>query len=163
MEKELIEQLYKKYGNALLLYIYSICRDFGVSEELMQETFVKALLSLDGNHSNFKAWLFKVGKNLTINRIRRDKKVIYKDEFKGIPTEENILSDLITNEKNRKLYEAILGLPPGMKQILILHYFSEMSFGKIGEIMSISPGNARNTAYKARLLLRKEMEGEHDI
>lgn len=163
MNKKLLEQLYNDYGNALLLYIYSICRDFGTAEELMQETFVKALLSLSDSHANLKAWLFLVGKNLTLNRMKSDKKVVLIDEIEDLSMDENVLTELITNEKNRKLYQAMLGLPYAMRQVLILKYFSGFSYGRIGEILGISPGNARNTAYRARSQLRERLEDDHDI
>lgn len=158
MKKELIEQLYIEYGNALRLYIYSICCDLGLAEELTQETFVKALLSLDSKHANLKAWLFKVGKNLTINRLKKDKKILLTDEVEDVLTTEDIPEELISNEKNKELYEAILKLPQMVKQVLVLKYFSNLSFARIGEVLGTSPGNARNIAYKARKQLRKELE-----
>lgn len=41
------------------------------AEDLMQEVFVKALLSLKDEHTNFRAWLYKVAHNLCINEMKK--------------------------------------------------------------------------------------------
>ncbi len=163
MEKQLFEKLYMDYSRSLLLYIYSICGDFGLAEELMHETFVKAMLSLSDDHDNFKAWLFTVGKNLTLNKIKREKKVTYTDELADIKANDDILTELIADEENRKLYTAILSLPDKMKQVVTLHYFSGLSLTQIGEIMGMNPGNVRIVAFRARQHMKNELEEDDDF
>ena len=46
MENELLRQLYRKYQRELYLYLYSLCKNHELAEDLLQETFVKALLAL---------------------------------------------------------------------------------------------------------------------
>ena len=46
MENELLRQLYRKYRRELYLYLYSLCKNHELAEDLLQETFLKALLAL---------------------------------------------------------------------------------------------------------------------
>ena len=46
MENELLRQLYRKYQRELYLYLYSLCKNHELAEDLLQETFLKALLAL---------------------------------------------------------------------------------------------------------------------
>ena len=46
MEKDILKQLYQKYRKEIYLYLYSLCKNSSLAEDLLQETFLKALLSL---------------------------------------------------------------------------------------------------------------------
>lgn len=47
MEQELLSQLYRLYSREIYLYLYSFCKNKELAEDLMQDTFLKALLSLE--------------------------------------------------------------------------------------------------------------------
>ncbi|MBQ4504776.1 MAG: hypothetical protein II983_03805 [Firmicutes bacterium] len=55
MENQLLYELYEAYAGELSLYLYSICRDRELSKDLLQEVFLKAMLSLSTDHTNFRA------------------------------------------------------------------------------------------------------------
>lgn len=74
MEKQLLSQLYQRYAGELSLYLYSLCADRELAEDLLQEVFLKAMLSLSPEHTNFRAWLYRVGRNLCFNEMRRRKR-----------------------------------------------------------------------------------------
>ena len=71
MDSKVLEQLYRKYERELYLYIYSICKDKHATEDLLQETFLKAILALPDGHTNMRAWLYLVARNLTYNAIKK--------------------------------------------------------------------------------------------
>lgn len=71
MDSKVLEQLYRKYEGELYLYIYSICKDKHAAEDLLQETFLKAILALPDGHTNIRAWLYLVARNLTYNAIKK--------------------------------------------------------------------------------------------
>ena len=48
MEKDILKQLYQKYRKEIYLYLYSLCKNSSLAEDLLQETFLKALLSQIG-------------------------------------------------------------------------------------------------------------------
>ena len=62
MEQEILNQLYRQYSREIYLYLYSFCKNKELAEDLMQETFLKALLSLKDQHTNMRAWLYMVEK-----------------------------------------------------------------------------------------------------
>lgn len=71
MNHDLLERIYEAYANEIRLYLYSLCGSMPQAEDLMQEVFVKALLSLKDEHTNFRAWLYKVAHNLCINEMKK--------------------------------------------------------------------------------------------
>ncbi len=92
MEQQLLCQLYQRYAGELSLYLYSLCADRELAEDLLQEVFLKAMLSLSPAHTNFRAWLYRVGRNLCFNEMRRRKweqPLMYAGLFgEGVPFEE---------------------------------------------------------------------------
>ena len=67
MEKDILKQIYQKYRKEIYLYLYSLCKNSSLAEDLLQETFLKALLSLPDDHTNMRAWLYLVARNLFFN------------------------------------------------------------------------------------------------
>lgn len=82
MDKQILQKLYKDYGNEILLYLYSLCGSRDMAEDLMQETFEKALLSLADRHTNVRAWLYLVARNLCFNAMKKEKRQISMEEFR---------------------------------------------------------------------------------
>ena len=60
MDKQLLEKLYDAYYQEIYLYVYALCKNHEWAADLTQETFLKALLSLDQSHTNMRAWLYTV-------------------------------------------------------------------------------------------------------
>ena len=55
MNRDLLEKIYTLYAEELRLYLYSLCRDTAVAEDLMQDVFVNALMSLsDSDEASYK-------------------------------------------------------------------------------------------------------------
>lgn len=73
MNNDALRQLYERYSREIYLYLLSLCKDGRLAEDLMQETFLKALLSLDETHANLRAWLYTVARNLFYDGARRRK------------------------------------------------------------------------------------------
>lgn len=157
MENQLLYELYETYAGELALYLYSICRDRALAQDLLQEVFLKAMLSLPPGHINFRAWLYKVARNLCFNAIRDRKREVVQETL----TEETApspLDHILESERNRWLYEGILKLSPLAEQVIILQYFGGLSQKEIASILGISPGNVRVIALRARMQLKNEME-----
>ena len=136
-------------------------------EDLMQEVFLKALLSLSDQNENLRAWLYKVARNACFNELRNRKREVKMDPAAGadiyaagaVEKSQDSLTDiLIRNEQKKMLYEAMLKLPDRQREILELFYFSEMSMKQIAEIMKLTPQNVRVLAYRAKKQLREYME-----
>lgn len=160
MNRKLLEYVYKKYGRELYIYLYSLCKEQTLAEELVQETFAKAILSLSDEHPNFRAWLYKVGKNLYQNYRKKWGREEQYQEMPEIPYEAGILERYIQNEENQRLYQEILKLQEDQKQVIILFYFSECSIRETAEIMGLKEGHVRMLLTRARRKLKERLEEE---
>lgn len=128
----------------------------------MQETFLKALLSLRESHTNMRAWLYTVARNLYLNEAKRREKEISSEDFdlEADRISSDILSDLMDREETKWLLQAMLSLSPRKQEILQMQYFGGLSQGEIARILSLTPANVRVLAMRAKKEI-KEFWEEH--
>lgn len=168
MDKDMLRQFYRRYADEIYLYLYSLCKSRETAEDLMQEVFLKALLSLPDQNENLRAWLYKVARNACFNELRNRKRELQSEHIEDISasareslqenSSDNLVDELIRSEQRRFLYEAMLKLPDRQREILELFYFSELSIKEIAEIMRLTSQNVRVLAYRAKKKLREHME-----
>jgi RNA polymerase sigma factor (sigma-70 family) len=168
MDKDMLRQFYRRYADEIYLYLYSLCKSRETAEDLMQEVFLKALLSLPDQNENLRAWLYKVARNACFNELRNRKRELQSEHIEDISasareslqenSSDNLVDELIRSEQRRFLYEAMLKLPDRQREILELFYFSELSIKEIAEIMRLTSQNVRVLAYRAKKKLREYME-----
>ena len=161
MKHDLIDRVYRMYGREIYLYLYSLSKDHSLAEELPQETFLKAILSLPDSHTNVRAWLYTVARNLFYNTAKRESRKAdvlseeWEQEANNFHTPENtVLDDL----QNRTLYEALLTLDSVKREIISLQFFSGMSGREIAALLGLREENVRVLSYRAKKELKKFME-----
>lgn len=161
MDKKLLEKLYDAYYQEIYLYVFALCKNDEWAADLAQETFLKALLSLKQSHTNMRAWLYTVARNLYYNQAAKNSRVIYVEEYCGeTESQGNIpLEHILSKERNRLLYRAIEHLPERQREIVIMQYFGGLGQKEIAKVLCMTPENVRVTAHRAKKQLKKYMEG----
>ena len=140
--------------------LYSLCKNSSLAEDLLQETFLKALLSLPDDHTNMRAWLYLVARNLFFNYYRREKEKVPLGEVQQIQNtaSQEVLEGILKEEKNRLLYQAMNELEERKREILLMQYFGGLSQKEIAAILKMTPENVRVLSYRAKRELRTYME-----
>ena len=155
MRTDSITKFYDEYKDEVYMYILSLCSDHYLAQDIMQEVFIKALLSLDCSHENVKAWLFRVAKNLWIDNIRKNKNI---STLNIEDKTQEILSSIIKSEEQLNLYSKVMNLNNAMREVITLYYYLEIDQSSIADIMGISNGAVRTMLYRARKVLKSMME-----
>lgn len=156
MDQELLHQIYQKYQRELYLYIYSLCHSRELSEDLLQETFLKAILSLSDNHTNMRAWLYMVARNLFFNYVKKEKQKVPLEELGQMAEASNPEPEeqLIRDEHRRLLYQALQHLSVEKREVLILQYFGGLSQKEIAAVLHKTPENVRVLAFRGKRELK---------
>lgn len=162
MDREMLNIFYGRYGREIYLYLYSLSGDLTISEDLLQETFLKALLSLPDGHANVRAWLYTVARNLYFNALKKEKRKISLEQIKETQEsgESGILERLVADEKCRALYKAMGKLDKRKREVVQMQYFGNLSQKEIAAILHLTPENVRVISYRARRELKSYLEGE---
>lgn len=158
MDREMLRLFYQRYSREIYLYLYSLCKSRETAEDMMQEVFLKALLSWNDENGNLRAWLYKVARNICMNHLKKAGRETAM-EGKEIPHRDLPLADkFIKDEEKRMLYQGMLALPVRQREILELFYYSEMNIKEIAVLLSLSPENVRVLAFRAKKALKAYME-----
>lgn len=150
------ENLFRKYYNEALLYVFSFCHNRALAEDLVQEAYMRAIRSIDEEKDSFKFWLFKVCRNLYFDTLRKNKKV--EAITSAMPSNESLVDDVIQKDEYRALYKAISLLKDDFREIVRLYYFDSMSVKEIASIVDESVDNVKIKLYRARLKLKDILE-----
>ena len=148
MDNEILLKLYSLYQKELYLYLYSFCGDRHLAEDLLHETFLKALLSL-------------VARNLFYNQQKKKSQEILMEEQECFPEknrDEDLLEKILEEENRRILYQAIRRLEVKKREVIQMQYFGGMSQKEIAAVLHITPENVRVLAYRAKKELKKDLE-----
>ena len=157
MNESLLQQIYKQYQRELYLYLYGLCRNRTVAEDLMQDTFLKAFLTLQDGHPNFRAWLYMVARNLFFDYMRKESHMTEFSENQ-IPSDDEPVERLIADEMRSALYQAIGNLDSRKREVLLLQYFSKLPQKEIAVILRIKPEYVRVLSSRAKRELKRQME-----
>ncbi|HQC54905.1 MAG TPA: RNA polymerase sigma factor [Clostridia bacterium] len=161
MQPDILDRLFEKYYNEAMLYAFTLCRNKDLAEDLVAEAFYKALSKLTEEITHFKFWLLRVIKTTYIDYLRKNKRHI-KLQDNIVDETEDMASKLIRNEQYAELYKAIDKLDDYYREIITLHYFQDLKFKEIGEILDKTEAQIKSAAYEARQKLKRLLEEEQD-
>jgi RNA polymerase sigma-70 factor (ECF subfamily) len=161
------EQIVRRYQRPIISLIARITGDHAQSEDLAQETFVKAfrnLAAFDAARS-LSSWLFRIAHNTAVDALRRSRRaVVSTGELpKGAaePLAEPAAAaapDPIEREAlGRALEEGLMRLRPDYRAAIILRYEEELSFEEIGHVLGIPEVTVRSHVHRARKELSRRL------
>lgn len=166
-DKDAIDEVIRDYKDGLIYYIYSITGDMDISEETAIDVFVKLYVDkpVFKGRSAFKTWLYTIGRNKALDRVRRRPKVpeMPIETAYTVSTGENIEQDYIHQEDKTLLRRTVSRLKPEYSQILCLIYFEDFDNSEAGKIMKKSSKQIRDLLYRAKNALKKELEKEGSV
>ena len=161
MKKD-IEQYYEKYGRKVYSYLLTLCGEPDISQELMQETFVRAIASLGRYKGDCSVctWLCSIAKNLWRKEMRRRGLHPSADE-EDFPVEADVFApspeeNAVQKDSKMFVLRQVHSLPETEKEIVLLRATGAMTFAEIGELFGKTENWARVTFYRAKQKLRKE-------
>lgn len=154
---EEIKELYELYSKGIYSYLFYLTKDQQQAEELMQETFYQACLSIHrfNQESKVSTWLYQIAKHLFYKSVQKKKSILPIDSTSHHPDQDTPERKLIEKENDKELMEAVHLLEAPYQQVVLLRIFHEMSFKEIGEELGKSENWARVTFYRSKQQLQK--------
>jgi RNA polymerase sigma-70 factor (ECF subfamily) len=157
--------------DAAYRFALSMTRDAAEADDLVQETFLKALRSFDTftEGTNCKAWLFRILRNTWINRLRSGSREVMTDEameaiqdaslagwddraFYRTPHESSVL-----RATRDEILAALQSLPGDFRQAVVLSDVEGMSYKEIADVMGTPIGTVMSRLYRGRRLMRRRL------
>lgn len=167
--EEGFEVLLNRYKSKVFTTIYLIVKDRYVAEDLVQDTFIKAINTLRSGRYNeegkFQPWILRIAHNLAIDYFRKDRRfptIVMEDGSNIFNTIEFAESPYelvkVQQDTKAKLKALIEDLPEAQREVLVMRHYMEMSFQDIAEATGVSINTALGRMRYALINLRKKMQ-----
>lgn len=144
------ERIYRMYFKDVFLYLRALSADTDTAEEITQETFVKALRSIDtfDGSKDIRAWLFTIARNTYYTYCRRQTRYADEELSENEPDiRPDFTEQFADKERALQIHRFLHGMDEPYKEVFSLRVFGELPFEKIGAIFGKSSGWARVTFY----------------
>jgi RNA polymerase sigma-70 factor (ECF subfamily) len=164
-----LEQLVKRHQRSIFSAIYLLVKNRALAEDIFQETFIKIIHTLrQGNYNEegkFGPWAVRIGRNLTIDYIRKQKRNLTITDSEGNDilsyiqiAEESREDKLIQYQTEQNIKELVKRLPDEQREVLIMRHWGDMSFKEIADKTGVSINTALGRMRYALSNLRKMMD-----
>lgn len=162
-----LNSLMELYGEALTNIAYTYTRDWGKSQEIVQDVFITCYRDFHKRHTirSYKAWIYKI----TINRAKDHYKtswvkrvLLFEKLLERTPSSSRVENDLLEKEKDMELIESVLSLREKYRIVILLYYYEELGVREIASILSSNENTVKTRLNRGREQLRK-MLGEVDL
>jgi RNA polymerase sigma-70 factor (ECF subfamily) len=152
-----MELIYKEHARTVYRYMLSLTSDESLAEELTQETFYRAVYSIEKYDGKCKisVWLCQIAKHIWYQELEKKAKYKTQELNEDIPAHFSLEDTVVSSSEKIALYKAIKTLSEPMKEVVLLRLSGELSFAEIGEILSKSENWARTTFYRAKQKIKE--------
>lgn len=153
MDFDEITRTVNAYSDTLFRVAYTVLHSSADAEDTVQEVFIKLIERADkfNDPEHEKAWLIRV----TVNMAKNKRKKLSRQ---SIPLDECQQEYIEPNDG--ELLKAVLSLDEKYSTVLHLHYYEGYSISEIGHILSIPAATVGTRLARARIALRKKLEGD---
>lgn len=160
MENESFDRIYRTYFDPVYRYVLSLSGDAHAAEEITQETFFKALRSLDGfrGESSVKSWLCAIARNLWLSDLRK-KKPQPLEGTETIPDEAATPEEqMLLRDESMRIHRLLHHLEEPYREVFTLRTLGQLSFRDIGELFGKTENWACVVYHRARVKIKQKME-----
>jgi len=157
-DRQALSELYSRYQRLLFNYLLQLTPDYGLAEELLQDTLVavwKSACSFEGR-SSVQTWLIGVARRQAHNTLRQHKiSLVNESELEGPAAvgqepEDFTLASIARGE----LVEAFKQLGPAHREVLVLILVQELSYEETAAALNVPVGTVKSRLSNAKRLLR---------
>ncbi|MCK4856786.1 MAG: sigma-70 family RNA polymerase sigma factor [candidate division Zixibacteria bacterium] len=165
-------ELLARHKKAIFQIIFRIVKNRDETEDLTQDTFMRAFNSLATYRTEyrFSTWLYRIAANCAIDHLRKkriealslDKPVETKDGSVGLEVADNSRNPeerLWAKRKTISISKAIESLPEKYRQVILYRHRDDQSYEEIAQILGLPIGTVKARIFRARELLKKKLKG----
>ncbi|MBF6592379.1 MAG: sigma-70 family RNA polymerase sigma factor [Ktedonobacterales bacterium] len=160
------EMLVRRYTQPLYAFATRILGSADDAADVVQHTFIQCYNALPRLRADtaLRPWFYRVARNRCLDLIRQRRTLPANlphdtDEERGAldsiadsgPSLESLAE---RRDLQRLLAEAVAGLPPKYREVVVLRYEGDLTFGEIAETLGIPENSAKTLFQRAKTMLR---------
>lgn len=159
--------LLERHKQKVYTYIFHIVKNHDVADDIFQETFVKAIMTIKqgryAEHGKFSGWLTRIAHNLIIDYFRQERlenTVSTDDDSCDLLNRRdlcdgNVEDEMVGEQIDEDLRRIVMSLPDPQREVLVMRVYRNMSFKEIAEATGVSINTALGRMRYAILNMRR--------
>ncbi len=162
-ESVAMEILVDQYRPQLKSHAMRMLRQPDDADDAVQDTFVKAFRAIGSFQSGrpLQPWLMRICSNCCVDMIRNRKggvEALEKHEHALCDNKASVADGVISAMRVEKVNDAIGRLPDKYKRIVMMRHYDHMDVNEIAQALDIPEGTIKSWLFRARALLRKDLQ-----
>lgn len=159
------DEIYEQHLNDLYHYLFSLVKRKEAAEDLVQETFYRALIHLESyKGEEIRPWLFRIAYNSFIDFYRKEKRMVPSvvEEW-HLPSSRSAEEEVMVKSEILEWQNALDVLSIPMKNIVLLRDFYGFSYQEIAELTGYTIGKIKMDLFRGRKEVKKARESNNDV
>jgi len=164
-EKKEFEEVALQYMDPLYSAALRMTRNGSEAEDLVQDAYLRAYRFFDKfeKGTNFKAWLFKILKNVYINKYRKEARTPQMLDVSDVEATGGISNELTPERQifdkllDDDITNAVDSLPEEFRLAIVLSDLEGFSYKEIADILECPIGTVMSRLHRGRKLLRENL------
>lgn len=156
-DKEVYAEIIKRYQAKLMRYASYIMRDEHMSADVVQESFIKAYINLNGfnTRKKFSSWIYRIVHNEAMNALNKHKRQRPIDDQFEFDSGVNLEDKFIRNELISQAHRCLEQMPIIYREPISLFYLENKSYEEISDILRIPIGTVGTRVNRAKGIMKK--------
>ncbi len=153
------ERIFEENRGFIYKYLFKMCRNQTLAEELTQETFFRAYMNISNLKKEDKAslWLCSIAKNTYFAYYNEQKKLEPLENSVDAESPFDTVDILENKELAQKAFSVLHSLEEPYKEVFMLSVFAGLSLKEISSLFGKSESWARVTFYRAKQKITERM------
>ena len=156
-----MDEIYRLYSAELFGYLITLTRSKADAEDLLSETFLRALTALSSfrSESSIRTWLYAIARNVWLEHLRKSRRATNIDDLLGVYVEDSVAEHAIASMAVQRVREYLSQADERTRSIVLMR--SEgFSYSEIAERTGISASSARVIEHRTRKKLKELLSKE---
>lgn len=158
---------FDRHYNILGAYVMRIVKSLEITEEIVQDTFIKVWLQRSEimHIRNMSQYLFVLSRNHALDHLRRRaKETVFNLELEKILVESENPEEINVAEEYRRLIDEAVGrLPEKAKRVFTMSRYERLKYEEIARRLEISPETVKKHLQYATAFIKKDVKGRIDL
>lgn len=169
-DRRAFEELMRKYEKKIFSFVVRMVRNEDTAVDLTQDFFFKIFTVLEKYNFEYKfsTWAYRICYNLVIDHIRKNQAQVDSLDDETVSSRDMLDSDNVSREDGFKalareetrdyVWRVVDEIPLKFRELILLRYIQDLKYEEIAEITSLPVGTVKNRIFKAKEILKQEME-----
>ncbi len=152
------EQLSQRHRDRLLRMAWFLTGSVEAARDAVQVAFMELAQKHPRHHNgSLSGYLTVITRNAALKEIQRKKNTVSLDETELLSTEDNPLSRVVADERDRAIVKTIQSLDTIHRDIMVMRFYGDMSYEDIAEELMIPLGTVKSRLFHAVQKVRTSM------